>query len=80
MNEYISEKLFFPVVKPSTMRLVLTIATMFSWKIHHQLDAKNVFLHGQLQDSVYVSQPRRVSSKTHLHHVCLLHKALYGLK
>lgn len=47
---------FSPVIKPATVRLVLILATIFSWKLH-QLDVKNVFLHGQLQEHVYASQP-----------------------
>jgi histone deacetylase 1/2 len=36
---------FSPVIKPATIRTVLSIATSSSWPIH-QLDVKNAFLHG----------------------------------
>jgi hypothetical protein len=43
---------FSLVVKPATIRLVLSIATMHSWSIH-QLDVKNAFPHGHLDETVY---------------------------
>ena len=45
---------FSPVVKQSTMRIVLSLAVMKSWKIR-QIDINNVFLNGQL--NVYMFQP-----------------------
>jgi hypothetical protein len=47
---------FSPVVKPATFRTVLSHAISRSWLIH-QLDVKNVFLHGTLSEIVYYSQP-----------------------
>ncbi|KAJ9545930.1 hypothetical protein OSB04_025637 [Centaurea solstitialis] len=47
---------FSPLVKPATIQTLLNIALSHSWHIH-QLDVKNVFLHGDLVDTVYVHQP-----------------------
>ena len=47
---------YSPVVKPATVRTVLSLAFSRSWPMH-QLDVKNVFLHGTLSDTVYCSQP-----------------------
>lgn len=70
---------FSPVIKPVTMRLILTIATVKKWRVH-QLDVKNAFLNGVLSETVFVHQPPGFKSRKYPNHVCQLHKALYGLK
>lgn len=72
-------KTFSPMVRSSTVCLVLHVATVLQWELK-QMDVKNAFLHGNLTETVYMTQPAGFVDKTKPNHVCLLHKALYGLK
>jgi hypothetical protein len=70
---------FSPVIKLATIRLVLALAVHFGWFIH-QLDISNAFLHGFLEEEVFMEQPKGFEDAVFPDHVCHLHKSLYGLK
>ncbi|CAL1389580.1 unnamed protein product [Linum trigynum] len=70
---------YSPVVKPVTVRTVFTIALSQSWPIK-QFDVNNAFLQGPLDDEVYMVQPSGFVDPLHPHHVCLLRRAIYGLR
>jgi histone deacetylase 1/2 len=73
------EDTFGTVVKAATIRLVLSLAVSRGWNLR-QLDVQNVFLHGNLEEKVFMRQPPGYESMTHPHYICELDKALYGLK
>ncbi len=72
-------KTFSPVVKPPTVRLVISLVVSLNWPLR-QLDVRNAFLHGTLQEEVYMQQPSGYVHPDHPNLVCKLHKSLYGLK
>ena len=47
---------FSPVAKLTSIRLFLSLVACYDWDLH-QLDIKNVFPHGDLQEEVYIEQP-----------------------
>jgi hypothetical protein len=66
-------------VKLTTVHTVLSIAVSCDWLVQ-QLDVKNAFLHGTLNEIVFYSQPIGFADLGHPDWVCRLYKSLYGLK
>jgi histone deacetylase 1/2 len=73
------EDTFSPVIKMPTIRAILSIVVSKGWSLR-QLDVQNAFLHGVLEEEVYMKQPLGYEDKTRPGYVCKLDKALYGLK
>ncbi|CAL1403433.1 unnamed protein product [Linum trigynum] len=69
---------FAPVAKMVTVHSLLAVASLRSWPLY-QLDVKNAFLHGDLQETVYMECPPDYALGSP-DKVCLLRRSFYGLK
>ncbi|GKE19287.1 zinc finger, CCHC-type containing protein [Tanacetum coccineum] len=73
------DEVFAPVARIETVRLILALAAYHGWQVHH-LDVKSAFLHGDLKEEVYVTQPEGFVQQRNSGKVYKLIKALYGLR
>ena len=73
------DETFSHVVKLATIRTVLSLAASRHWPIR-QLDVKNAYQHGHLDETVYCQQPPGFVDSSRPDYVCLLQKSLYQLK
>ena len=73
------DEVFAPVARIETIRLIIALAGTHGWEIHH-LDVKTAFLHGELKEDVFVTQPEGFIIAGKEQKVYKLRKALYGLR
>lgn len=69
---------FSPVAKFTTVRSLIALATTQNWNLH-QLGINNAFLHGYLEEEVYMMPPEGYT-KARKRQVCRLKRSIYGLK
>ncbi|CAL5371264.1 unnamed protein product [Camellia sinensis] len=72
-------EVFAPVARMDTVRMIVALAAQKGWTLY-QLDVQSAFLHGELNEEVYVEQPKGYELKNNPQKVYRLKKALYGLK
>ncbi len=68
---------FAPVVRFETVRTLVAYAVI-NGMLLHQVDVETAFLHGQLNEEIYMQQPEGFDDKSG--RVCRLRRSLYGLK
>ena len=73
------DEIFSPVVRHTSIRTVLALVAHSDMQLE-QMDVKTAFLHGDLEEQIYMVQPEGFSQPGQEHLVCNLKKSLYGLK
>jgi hypothetical protein len=73
------DEIFSPVVKMTSIRNILSLVAIQDLHLE-QLDIKTTFLHGDLEEEIYMQQPKGYEVKGKENLVCRLKKSLYGLK
>ncbi|GJU72776.1 retrovirus-related pol polyprotein from transposon TNT 1-94 [Tanacetum coccineum] len=71
-------EVFSPMVRHTSIRVILSLTACEDYELE-QLDVKTAFLHGNLEETIYMRQPPGFEEGTG-NKVCLLKKSLYGLK
>ena len=72
-------EIFSHVVKITSIRTILSLVAIENLHLE-QMDVKIAFLHGDLEEDVYMAQPKGYEQPGREQLVCKLNKALYGLK
>jgi hypothetical protein len=69
------QETYSPITKMITVRVIIAMAAAKGWSLH-QMDVKNAFLHGDLQEEVYMEQPPGYVDQINPNLVCRLKKTL----
>ena len=72
------DKTFAPMAKMASVRVFLSVAVAKGWDLH-QMDVNNTFLHGDMEEEVYMKMPPGFYSSTS-NRVGRLRKSFYGLR
>ena len=73
------DEVFSPVVKHTSIRVMLALVAHRDLELE-QLDVKTTFLHGNLEEEIFMEQPEGFKKPGTENLVCKLKKTLYGLK
>ena len=73
------EETFSPVAILKSIRILLSIAAHYDYEIW-QMDVKTAFLNGNLEEKIYMMQPKGFIANNQDHVVCKLKRPIYGHK
>ena len=72
------DEVFSPVARHTSIRVVLALIAHQDLEFE-QLDVKTAFLHGNLEEEIFLEQPKGFKKPGTKNLVCKLKKSLYGL-
>ena len=72
-------KIFSPVSCKDSFRIIMTLVAHYDLELH-QMDIKTTFLNGDLEENVYMAQPKGFVVEEKERMGCHLKKSIYGLK
>ena len=72
-------EIFSPVVKLVSIRILLALVALYDLELE-QLDVKTAFLHGDLEEEIFMEQPEGFVQNRNKRFVCKLKQSLYGLR
>ena len=72
------EETFSPVAMLKSIKILLSITAHYDYEIW-QMDVKNAFLNGNLEEEIYMMQPEGFIVKNQEHMICKLKRSIYGL-
>ena len=75
----VTNEIFFPMVRHTSIKTMLSLVAYFDMELE-QMNVKTTFLHGELEETVYMVQLEGFTQHGHEHLVCKLKKSLYGLR
>jgi hypothetical protein len=73
------EETFFPVSRMEEINFLLSYACSKNITVYH-MDVKSTFLNGELEEEVYIEQPKGCQLLENVYYVYKIKKALYGIK
>lgn len=73
------DETFCPVVRQESLRVLIALSVQYGLKLH-QVDVTTAFLNGNLEEEIYMKQPKGFVTEGKEHLVCKLKKSIYGLK
>ena len=73
------DETFSPIAMLKYVRILLAVAAALDYEIR-QMDVKTALLNGELEEDIYMQQPKGFIALGQEHMVCKLHRSIYGLK
>nr|CAN83069.1 hypothetical protein VITISV_008960 [Vitis vinifera] len=70
---------FSPVSSKDSFRIIMTLIAHYDLELH-QMDVKTAFLNGNIDETIYMVQPKNFESNDSKQLVCRLKRSIYGLK